>query len=344
MKYQINPELLTRYVLNMCTLEEIAVVSLAIKKDEEIRQTVSLLEEINDRGQLRCEDGDVPMASSAAASEGNLCDVMCEEYILKSYLGERTLTLEDYTEEALDNYWLRDEGTPLHSMGHLLEKYGMRVSRSYDCTAESLQKALERRDRTILVVDYGQLTTNEPDGIFHAVVCICLEGKMIRIYDPAIKGHSYYPVESFTKAWSYSRFYMVSASADKLEYIPHPIDVSDVDLDDSLLDLSEAIAENAHEIWAHKRSEEGWTFGPERNDSLKQTPDMVPYDELLESEKMYDRDVSLNTICLVKKLGFSIHKRYTRFCPQCGEYVSNSMHFCPNCGRALPELDGEYGK
>lgn len=74
MKYQINPELLTRYVLNMCTLEEIAVVSLAIKKDEEIRQTVSLLEEINDRGQLRCEDGDVPMASSAAASEGNLCD------------------------------------------------------------------------------------------------------------------------------------------------------------------------------------------------------------------------------------------------------------------------------
>lgn len=35
---------------------------------------------------------------------------------------------------------------------------------------------------------------------------------------------------------------------------------------------------------------EGWTYGPERNDTLKQHLCLMPYEELPESEKQYDRN------------------------------------------------------
>ena len=91
-------------------------------------------------------------------------------------------------------------------------------------------------------------------------------------------------------------------------YSPKPIDTSDVKLSKELIELSEAIAENAHDIWAEKRIREGWTYGPERNDRLKQTPDMIPYSELPESEKEYDRGMAIRTIKLLRKLGYDIIK------------------------------------
>ena len=131
---------------------------------------------------------------------------------------------------------------------------------------------------------------------------------------------------------------MVCATADSLEYVPHPIDVSDVELDEELTELTEAIAENAHEIWAAKRRAEGWHYGPERDEKKLLHPDMVPYGELTEGEKFYDRDMALNTIRLVRKLGFNITRRYTLYCQHCGEYVASTMKFCPNCGA---KLEGE---
>ena len=64
---------------------------------------------------------------------------------------------------------------------------------------------------------------------------------------------------------------------------------------------------------------------------------MVPYCELPESEKQVDRDMSQNTLKYVKKLGFTIHRRYSKFCRCCGEYVGEEMNFCPNCGKPLPK-------
>ncbi len=46
-------------------------------------------------------------------------------------------------------------------------------------------------------------------------------------------------------------------------YVPRPIDTSAVTLPDDLLELTERLAENAHEIWAKQRMGEGWTYGPE---------------------------------------------------------------------------------
>lgn len=331
----ITQDALDRYVKGNASLDEISIISLALKEDEDFRNMVSILEDLHKNGSLEEDGGTLPMASMAAMSEGNLCDVLCEQYILKDYLGQESA--DDSLEVALDNSWLKESGTPLHNMGRLLERHGMTVSRKYDCTVSDLVEALDKKYKVIAVVDYGQLWNREADGIFHAVVCINVVDGVVRIYDPAIDGHGNYTIEEFARAWNYSKNYLVCASAEGLEYIPHPIDVSGVELDDDLMELTEAIAENAHEVWAYKRRSEGWRYGPKRDDILRRHPDMIPYCELTEGEKYYDRDMAMNTIRLVKKLGFNILRRYTAYCPHCGEFVADSMHFCPNCGNKLTD-------
>ncbi|MBO5148076.1 MAG: Ryanodine receptor Ryr [Clostridia bacterium] len=91
-------------------------------------------------------------------------------------------------------------------------------------------------------------------------------------------------------------------------YIPKPIDTSEIVLTKELLELTEKIAENVHEVWAAGRLKEGWSYGVVRNDSAKETPCMVKYSELPESEKEYDRNTALETIKLIVKLGYTISK------------------------------------
>ena len=91
-------------------------------------------------------------------------------------------------------------------------------------------------------------------------------------------------------------------------YNPKPIDTSAVELSDDLLDLTEQIAENVHEVWSVGRIAEGWTYGEKRDDRLKQTPCLIPYSDLPESEKEYDRKTALNTLKLVIALGYRIEK------------------------------------
>ena len=331
----MSQDAVDRYISGNASLEEISAISLAMKENPDFKKMVDILEELHRNGSLEEDGGTLPMASMAAMSEGNLCDVLCEQYILKDYLGKNAA--EDYLEVALDNSWLKEAGTPLHNMGRLLERHGMTVARKYDCSPQELIEFLDKKYKVIAVVDYGQLWSKDADGVFHAVVCINVVDSIVNIYDPAIDGPGHYTINEFLKAWNYSKNYLVYASAAGLEYIPHPIDVSDVELDDDLMELTEAIAENAHEVWAYKRRTEGWRYGPQRDDVLLHHPDMVPYCELTEGEKYYDRDMALNTIRLVKKLGFNISRRYTAYCPQCGKFVSVSMHFCPNCGLELDD-------
>ena len=91
-------------------------------------------------------------------------------------------------------------------------------------------------------------------------------------------------------------------------YKPNPIDTTDVTLPSDLLELTEKIAENVHEVWAKNRVSEGWSYGEARNDQTKETPCLVPYNELPEIEKDYDRNTALETIKLIIKLGYDIKK------------------------------------
>lgn len=89
-------------------------------------------------------------------------------------------------------------------------------------------------------------------------------------------------------------------------YNPKPIDTSDVELSEDLLALTERIAENVHDVWARGRISEGWTFGNVKDAEKKTTPFLVPYEDLPESEKEYDRNTALETLKLIVKMGYKI--------------------------------------
>lgn len=92
------------------------------------------------------------------------------------------------------------------------------------------------------------------------------------------------------------------------QYTPHPIDTSDVNLPEELKELAEKIAENVHEVWSAGRMADGWTYGEQRDDAAKKHPCLVPYSNLTEDEKDYDRRTSQETVKLILKLGFKISK------------------------------------
>ncbi|MBP3409012.1 MAG: PrsW family intramembrane metalloprotease [Bacteroidaceae bacterium] len=91
-------------------------------------------------------------------------------------------------------------------------------------------------------------------------------------------------------------------------YTPQPLDCSDVTLPQELGILLEEMSENVHEVWAQGRIDEGWSFGPERNDDKKKHPCIVPYDKLSEQEKDYDRRTAEGTLKFIMKKGYRITK------------------------------------
>lgn len=92
-------------------------------------------------------------------------------------------------------------------------------------------------------------------------------------------------------------------------YEPKPIDTGDIILPEELLALTEKIAENVHDVWAAGRLAEGWTYGNVKDPEKKVTPLLVPYENLPESEKDYDRKTALETLKLIVKLGYVISKK-----------------------------------
>src|SRR5690348_12682166 len=89
-------------------------------------------------------------------------------------------------------------------------------------------------------------------------------------------------------------------------YTPAPFDISDVELDGSTAALVERLAANIHDVWARERMDEGWTFGPARDDVARFHPSLVPFDALPEAEKDIDRAVVRNALLPLLKLGFTI--------------------------------------
>lgn len=92
-------------------------------------------------------------------------------------------------------------------------------------------------------------------------------------------------------------------------YQPAPLDTSDVQLPDNLLSLMESIAKNVHEVWAYNRISQGWNYGSQRDDANKCHPCLIPYEDLSEEERDYDRQTALATLKLIIKLGFNIEEK-----------------------------------
>ena len=320
---------------------------------------------------LKPDECDIlPMTAMAATcNEENYCCLECEKYILRKLHIE--FNEEELLQNAVKNGWQKEDGTALHNVGRHLESKGLVVTRQYNASINDIANALNEDECIIVAVDGGELLGNPEDEAIedriigqipdHTVVVLSLDEKSntITLFDPnSSNANDTYPIDRFKDAWDDSKNYMVTITSDNMKtYTPKPIDLSDVELTEDLNELREAIAENAHEIWAENRQAEGWTYGPQRDDQLKQTPDMVPYSQLPEGEKEYDREMAMKTIKLLKKLGYDLIKREETelykvlkqriqdsdeefYCRRCGNVIYKHQVFCDKCGLEL-KMDWE---
>ena len=332
---KISSEVLAAFLDGNATAEESKEILNSLSEDTEFRELLHISRLVDDEMRYERQKADlIPMTAMAATcDDSNSCSHECEKFILS----RRNITFDEkeLLRKAMENGWQTRQGTSLHNVGRQLECFGLAIKRWYDCTVNDIVEAINLGEDVIAVVDGGELLGDKeqeakedllkgkiPD---HTVVVLScdIESKTITIYDPcSLNAEDTYSLAMFEEAWNDSKNYLVIASSQEpRNYIPRPIDLSDVELSDDLVELREAIAENAHEVWAANRRAEGWTYGPERNDSLKQTPDMVPYSCLPESEKEYDREMAVKTIKLLKKLGYELIRR-----EDVELYLSNMKH------------------
>lgn len=91
-----------------------------------------------------------------------------------------------------------------------------------------------------------------------------------------------------------------------MDYKPKPVDTENVELPPEVVALVELLAKNTHDNWSRGRLAEGWRYGPARDDERREHPGLVPYEELPEAERNYDRTTALETVKTLLALGYRI--------------------------------------
>ena len=314
-KNQISDELLAAFLDGNTNAEDTMRVLNAAEQDMELQEIIRIASEVDEDMAITVKPTIIPMTAMAAKKkETYLWDIECEEFVLHQFGIE--VTHKSLLDTAYKNCWLKDKGMPLYNIGRLLEKNNLPVSRRYNSTIEEIVRLLSAGNQLIAVVDdtllgNAQSSANQHPNHAVAISSISVETDEIILFNPNTDEElTKYSISSFMEAWRQSNNYLVVINTtDRFVYEPSPIGLDDVELSEDLSELQEAIAENAHEIWAKNRRDQGWSYGPERNDQKKETPDMIPYCNLPESEKLYDREMAMQTLKLVKKLGFEIVKK-----------------------------------
>src|SRR5687768_609127 len=88
------------------------------------------------------------------------------------------------------------------------------------------------------------------------------------------------------------------------DYVPSPLDTSQIKLTDDIIKLNDLLAKNAHDNLAQMRIFQGWKFGSIRDESKKEHPGLIPYKDLPEPEKEFNRSTALETIKMLLSLGY----------------------------------------
>lgn len=367
----ISSEVLAAFLDGNATAQESKEIFNSLSEDTELRELLHISQSVDTDLDSAPHDYEfIPMTAMAATcNEENYCCLECEKYILRKLNIE--YDEEQLLQDAIRNGWQKQEGTALHNVGRHLEKKGLLVTRQYKASIADITIALEEDECVIVAVDGGELLGNRTEEINedlligqipdHTVVVLSIntENKNITIYDPnSPNAEDVYSFEQFMDAWNDSKNYLLTINLNNMKtYDPKPIDLSDIVLEEDLTELREAIAENAHEIWAVERIAQGWSYGPQRDDIKKETPCMVPYSQLPEKEKDFDRNMAMDTIKLLKKLGYDLIKREETelykvlkqrlqnsneefHCRRCGNVIYKHQVFCDRCGLDL-KMDWE---
>ena len=312
----ISDELLAAFLEGNTSKEETKRVLQAMRTDRELQEVLNIALQTDKEIPLVYHpdsnaDDVLPMLQMAALGGENVCAVLCEIFILNQH--HIIYNQESLFEAARNKGWLKPEGTPLYCLGNLLAFSGLLINRKFDSSLDDIRQAIAEDCDVMVGVDREKLYAEEvdlEDLTNHAVVVTDIDETSVSIFDPyEAKNISKIPIADFLNAWNESHNYMIKVLHSIEDYEPHPIDVDSIPLNGDLEQLQDAIAENAHNVWAKARIKEGWTYGKDFDDEKKEDPTIMPYTALPDSEKEYDRLTAFNTIKLVKKLGFDIVKR-----------------------------------
>lgn len=361
----ISVEVLAAFLDGNATAQESREVLGLLAEDAELRELMHISQSVDAELGVAPQGYEIiPMTAMAATcNEENYCCLECEKYILRKLNIE--FNEEELLQNAVKNGWQKEDGTALHNVGRHLESKGLVVTRQYKASLENIVTALNEGECVIVAVDGGELLDYGSEVLEdvlvgqipdHTVVVLSVDkkGETVTMFDPnSPNAEDTYSIEQFENAWNDSKNYLVTITSNRMKtYTPKPIDLSDVELSEDLNGLREAIAENAHEVWAENRYAEGWRYGEQRNDELRLHPDMVPYSQLPEGEKEYDREMAMKTIKLLKKLGYDLIKREDTelyktlkqrlmtsneeyHCQVCRHIVSKYQVYCDSCGHKL---------
>ena len=308
----LTDEVIAAFLEGCATPAEAAAVIDAAKRDKRLREYLTI---------AAPQTSVLPMLAQAATGEhDNLCNIRCEQYVLQRF--GITVSEQKLADKASSSDWLKEGGTPLFQIGNLCAAFGLSVARKYNASLEDIKSAKDDGYEIIVAVDGGEIdgdldAEEYEDAVIgkipdHSMVVLSIDNDSIVCFNPVRSDYpQIIPIDRFIAAWDDSNYYFVkiNTKADvAMTYKPAPIDISDIALPESLTELTEAIAENTHEVWSQNRLKEGWSYGPSRDDANLKHPDLLPYSDLTESEKEYDRATAMNALKLIVKLGYRIEK------------------------------------
>ncbi len=369
----ISDDLIEKYLLGEASLSEMMQVELAAKIDDEVAERLLVAKRFEKMIEAQKRE-ELPLERMAAKSKDNMCAILCERHILEKMYPDycdRTIFTDAKEERAFldglsspgkekwidsarcslreeETAWLTDKGTAMYNIGRVLEHNGLSTTRKFLCDPDDLKEALEREEGVIVVVKEAILMGEGGDDIpDHAVCVLAIDGEKVCLYNPSSEQIEY-PLKVFLHAWETSGRYAVFADKpEKKRYDPHPLHILDnVELEDGLEDLKDALAEFAHDNWAEERIREGFIYGPK---NVSEPPEgepktnmyLKPFSELPERSKEHERMISMNTLKLLKFLGYTIEKTAGDgyVCPDCGKRIKLEWSYCSCCGRFLEISD-----
>lgn len=93
-----------------------------------------------------------------------------------------------------------------------------------------------------------------------------------------------------------------------MQCVPCLFNTDTVALSDEIRQLTEELARNTHDSWAKQRLTDGGALDSAATTSRKSLLVLLPYEQLPESEKEYDRNAAMLALKAIVALGYRIEK------------------------------------
>ena len=199
--------LIAAYVDGSASPLEVRELLQAVKTNPSLREMMDVLSRVDE-----AEDDAYPMFRMVAETKDNLCDFLCELFILR----QRNIPFDkdELLSIARKNDWVQPSGTPLHAIGQLLASQGLNVTRRYDASLQDIQTALTTEHSVIAVIDSDKIYPERPDeedAPNHAVVVLSVDesNETVTLYEPDAYSTLDFSLSDFLAGWHESRNYLV---------------------------------------------------------------------------------------------------------------------------------------